>query len=67
MRSTIDIDGRRYLWRELVERRRAQALPHAEQPTLFELRKDHRPPGECNATDRYREPSLFTILEERPD
>ena len=59
----IDIDGRRYLWRDLVALRQAQALPRAEQPTLFELREDHRPPGERSAAERYREPSLFTVME----
>ena len=37
-----------------------------EQPTLFELHEDHRPPGERNAAERYCEPSLFTLME-RPD
>jgi hypothetical protein len=60
---TIDIDGRRYAWRELVALRHAQATPRSEQPTLFELREDHRPAGERNAAERYREPSLFTRLE----
>ena len=41
----IDIDGRRHLWRDLVNARRAQAMPKAEQPALFELREDHRPPA----------------------
>jgi hypothetical protein len=63
---TIEIDGRRYLWRELVALRRTQATPRIEQPTLFELREDHRPPGGRNAAERYREPSLFTQLK-RPD
>jgi hypothetical protein len=61
----IDIDGRRYLWRDLVALRQAQAQPRAEQSALFELREDHRPPGERNAAERYREPSLFTHLEPR--
>jgi hypothetical protein len=56
---TIDIDGRRYVWRDLVALRRAQAMPRSEQPALFELHEDHRPPGERNAAERYREPSLF--------
>jgi len=60
---TIDIDGHRYLWRDLVALRRSQATPRVEQPTLFELREDHRPPGERGAAERYREPSLFTQLE----
>ena len=59
----IDIDGRRYLWRDLVELRRAQATPKAEQPALFEMRDDHRPTGERNAAERYQAPSLFTALE----
>jgi hypothetical protein len=63
---TIDIDGHRYLWRELVALRRAQAKPRPEQPALFELREDHRQPGERSAAERYCVPSLFTRLE-RPD
>ena len=59
----IEIDGRRYLWRDLVALRRAQATPPAEQPTLFTLREDCRPAGERSAAERYREPTLFTVLE----
>ena len=59
----IDIDGRRYAWRDLVALRRAQATPPAEQPTLFELREDHRPPGERSAAERYQTPSLFAALD----
>lgn len=59
----IEIDGRRYLWRDLVALRRAQAKTPAQQPTLFALREDCRPPGERNAAERYCEPSLFTVLE----
>ena len=63
--SFIEIDGKRVLWRELLQRRRAQrlAMAPAEQPALFELKEDHRPAGERNAAERYREPSLFTLLE----
>lgn len=60
---TINIDGHRYLWRDLVALRRSQATPRIEQPTLFELREDHRPPGERNAAERYEAPSLFTQLD----
>lgn len=60
----IEIDGNRYLWRDLVALRRTQATPRAVQPTLFELREDHRPPGERNAAERYQAPSLFTALEQ---
>ena len=66
MRSTIEIDGRRYLWRDLVALRRAQVAPRAEQPTLFALRDDCRPPMERRAAERYREPSLLTLLD-RPE
>jgi hypothetical protein len=59
----IDIDGRRYVWRDLMALRRAQAQPAAQQPALFTLHEDHRPPAERNAAERYREPSLFTVLE----
>jgi hypothetical protein len=59
----VDIDGRRYAWRDLVALRQAQAQPRTAQPTLFELPDDHRPPGERSAAERYREPSLFTHLE----
>lgn len=61
---TIEIDGRRYLWRDLVALRRAQATPKAQQPTLFALRDDSRPAGERNAAERYEAPSLFTRLEQ---
>jgi hypothetical protein len=63
----IDIDGRRYLWRDLVALRRAQAIPKAEQPALFPLREDCRPPAERNAAGRYREPTLFTMVAETTD
>ena len=59
----VDLDRRRYLWRDLVALRRAQATPRTDQPTLFELREDNRPAGERNAAERYRAPSLFTVLE----
>ena len=59
----IDIDGHRYLWRDLVALRRTQATPRATQPALFELREDSRPAGERSAAERYQAPSLFTRLE----
>jgi hypothetical protein len=61
----IDIDGKRYLWRELVEGRKAQVKEAAirEQPTLFEMHADRRPPGERSAAERYESPSLFSRLE----
>jgi hypothetical protein len=60
----IEIDGRRYLWRDLVQLRREQlkAFVRAEPPALFELKTDRRPAAERSAAGRYREPSLFTAL-----
>ena len=61
----IEIDGKRVVWRELVQRRREQlkAAAKAVQPALFELRDDSRPACERTATRRYLEPSLFTLLD----
>jgi hypothetical protein len=61
----IEIDGKRFAWRELVKRRREQlaAAAKAVQPALFELRDDTRPACGRTAAWRYQEPSLFTLLE----
>ncbi len=58
----IEIEGKRYLWRDLVQLRREQkkTQERAQQPVLFELKDDHRPVAERTAADRYREPSLFS-------
>jgi hypothetical protein len=57
----VEIEGRRYLWRDVLAARRAQLAVRrkAEQPPLFELRDDLRPATERTAAGRYREPSLF--------
>jgi hypothetical protein len=59
----IEIDGKRYLWRELLQLRRDQKKAHArvQQPVLFELKEDCRPVAERSAAGRYREPSLFSL------
>jgi hypothetical protein len=59
--SHIMIDGRAYSWRELVERRKAQLAEAArpEQPALFEMHDDHRPPDERTAAGRFLQPGLF--------
>ena len=59
----IVIDGKRYLWRDVLALRRAQALPKAEQPTLFPVLEDSRPASACSAAGRYREPGLFDSME----
>jgi hypothetical protein len=59
----IDIDGKRFVWRELLQRPREQlaAAARVEQPALFELKEDRRPRRERTATGRYSEPSLFSL------
>jgi hypothetical protein len=61
----IEIDGKRLVWRDLVEKRREQlrAAAKARQPALFELRDDSRPACERTAAKRYLEPSLFSLLD----
>jgi hypothetical protein len=58
----IEIDGKRHLWRDLLQLRREQrkALAQARQPALFEVKDDRRPTAERTASGRYREPSLFS-------
>jgi hypothetical protein len=58
----IEIDGKRYLWRDLLQLRREQKKAHAQtqQPVLFELKEDTRPVTERTAAGRYLEPSLFS-------
>jgi hypothetical protein len=62
----IEIDGKRVLWRDLLEKRREQlaTVTRGEQPALFELKEDRRPIADRNAAGRYLEPSLFTLLDE---
>jgi hypothetical protein len=62
IRRMIAIDGKLYLWSEIVALRRAQiaAARRAEQLALFaDLIEDARPPSQRTATDRYSEPMLF--------
>jgi len=68
--ATIDIDGHRYLWREIVERRRRQIAAHdaaqARQLALFDLKDDTRPATQRTAAGRYAEPTLFAALDRLP-
>ena len=61
----IEIDGKRLLWRDVLELRREQkqACVNAVQPALFELHEDRRPPADRTASGRYQEPSLFSFPE----
>jgi hypothetical protein len=65
--ATIELDGRRYLWREIIERRRRQIAAHdaaqARQLTLFDLKDDTRPATQRTAAGRYAEPTLFAALD----
>jgi hypothetical protein len=62
----IEIDGKRIAWRDVLQRRREQlqASTQPEQPALFELKDDCRPASDRTAAGRYREPSLFTLLDQ---
>lgn len=57
----IVIDGKAYVWRDLVKMRREQLQAHAKckQLALFELKDDYRPEAHRTASGRYRQPSLF--------
>jgi hypothetical protein len=60
---TILIDGKPYRWRDLVQLRKEQltAAKQADQLALFvDLPEDSRPAFERTASERYRQPSLFT-------
>ena len=60
----IEVDGKRHLWRDLIELRKSQVRQAAApaQPLLFELREDHKPACEMSAVLRYREPSLLDLM-----
>jgi hypothetical protein len=57
---TVEIDGKSYLWRDLLRLRREQkkAQKHA-QLELFELKEDCRPETQRSAEGRYSQPLLF--------
>jgi hypothetical protein len=59
----IEIDGRRHLWRDLLQQRKEQqaAAARTQQLALFELKDDCRPATERTAGGRYQQPSLFTL------
>lgn len=65
----IEIEGKRFLWRDLVKLRREQrqASANAPQPALFPLIEDRRPPAERTAAGRYQEPTLFAHPDGRAD
>ena len=62
MRRYVEIDGTRYLWKEILRLRREQKeLEPERQLTLFDLKEDRRPASQSSADGRYLEPTLFKI------
>ena len=63
----ILLDGKPYVWRDLVcmRREQLQAVTKARQLPLFELKEDTRPAAHRTAAGRYLEPSLFALLENK--
>lgn len=59
---TIEIDGKRHLWRDILALRREQKKAQARTlpPTLFELRDDTKPASQRTAAGRYLQPTLFS-------
>jgi hypothetical protein len=57
------IDNKRYEWKEILRLRAEQieAERRAQQPTLFDLRDDSRPPSQQTARGRYEQPTLFNV------
>ena len=60
--ASIVIDGKLYLWRDILKLRREQRKA-ARQPqlTLFELKEDTRPASQRTAEGRLTEPLLFQV------
>ena len=62
MRRFVEIDGKRFLWRDILKLRREQKNEERRlQLSLFELKTDRRPASQESAEGRYREPTLFKI------
>jgi hypothetical protein len=56
----IEIDGKKYLWRDLLKLRSEQRkAARRAQAVLFELKDDQRPKSQRTASSRFEEPSLF--------
>jgi hypothetical protein len=55
------LDGKKYLWKEIVTMRREQikAARQAAQLALFVLQDDARPKSQRTAAGRLEEPTLF--------
>jgi hypothetical protein len=56
----IEIDVKKYLWRDLLKLRSEQRKAARQaQPVLFKLKDDERPKSQRAASSRFEEPSLF--------
>ncbi|MGP0088329.1 MAG: hypothetical protein ACLP0B_32605 [Steroidobacteraceae bacterium] len=57
----IVIEGKRYVWKEILRLRREQMrAARKQQLVLFEMKDDCRPPSQKTADGRFSEPTLFT-------
>ena len=58
----IEIDGKRFVWRDLLLCRREQLMATAktEQPSLFEFKEDRRPVSERTVADATASPACST-------
>ncbi len=62
MLKYIEIDGKRYSWRDILKLRREQKKEARKaQLLLFELKADVRLPSQRSAVGRYQEPTLFKV------
>jgi hypothetical protein len=58
----IVIEGKRYLWNDLLRLRREQRkATKKRQLTLFELKEDSRPASQRTAEGRFSEQTLFKV------
>ena len=63
MRRSIELDGKRYRWKDLLRIRRAQEKEDRQpkQLPLFTTHDDSRPVTQRTASDRYENPTLFKV------
>ena len=60
MRKFIEIDGKRYAWRDILKLRKEQReKARNAQMTLFEMKDDSRPSSQKTAEGRFTQPLLF--------
>lgn len=58
----IVIDGKRYVWKEILRLRREQRKATRQpQLTLFALKEDSRPASQRTVEGRFTEPTLFRV------